>query len=492
MKRVVSTLDKTEKDLSALEEERKRYSDGAAERLLAALQKACERLEGLPAAEEGASEARARVEDLEARVRALIAEKGSLGAKSGLDSKAAGRLNSLDTKLANLANELAKQGERGTFNDRQRERVGSKVSGLKKDLEAYPAENHVVAGLLGRLGEIAASLAELSSDLSSAQACAAEEEAERERLEADPAFEGDLERVKHFCELFKTGRRYFALDALHLRRIDGAEEEACDQARRRSENLADYAELRARYDIIVSSGQSRSAMRWALREGDEWLPRYTETLERFVEEAPGALRTAVEEALELAQMAVAERKHRPFSYESSDLRSRARYARNLALLYDLCGTGVELTPEVDALGAKLAEEEEQLAEEIVAANRVPQDAYTGSDRGELEGFVRAQWAEHFPEEELLELCFPQEAFARTTAWRMESSQPQLTKVDHSDLWIRVVVAAGSEAILYRVLISRLHLQADRLTLRWSRPDPVPPGSRMLRANLVGAGSGSAV
>ncbi len=415
-----------------------------------------------------------------------------MGAKSGLDSKAAGRLNSLDTKLANLANELEKQGERGSFNDRQRERAGAKVEGLVKDLGAYPAENPVVAGLLERLREIEATLASHSASLSSAQASAAEEEAELERLESDPAFEGDLERVKHLCALFKTGRRYFALDANHFRRFDGAEDEARDQARRRLENAADYAELRARYELLVSAPESRSAMKWTLREADEWLPRYSEILAAFLQDAPAAVKSAADEVVSLARLAVAERKHHPFSSGSSELRARARYARNVAELYDLCGAGAPLTPAVEALEAELAGEEEQLAEEIVAANRAPEDAYTGSDRAELESFVRAQWAEHFPAEEVLGLRFPQEAFARTTAWRMESNQPQLSKVDHSDLWIRVLVGAGPEAILYRVLVSRLHLQADRLTLRWSRPDPVPPGSRMLRSNLVGAGSGSAV
>lgn len=483
MKRVVSTLDKIEKDLSALEEERKRYNDGAADRLTASLGKALERLSGLPAAEEGAHEQRGRAEDFEARIRALVAEKGSLGARSGLGSKAAGRLNALDTKLSNLANELAKQGERGTFNDRQRERTAAKVAGLRDELEAFPSENPVVGGLAERLREIEASFAGLCQGLESAQADAAAEEEELQRLESDPAFASDLERVKHFCELFKTARRYFALDALHLRRADGVEEEARAQARRRQENLSDFAELRARYGLLAEAPRSRSPMKWALLEGDEWLPRYREVLDRFLAEAPQAVTSAGDEARGLARTAVAERQHHPFSYEGSDLRSRARYARNVAELYDLCQAGPALTPAIEALEAELAGEEEQLAEEIVAANRAPANAYAGADRGELEVFARTQWAEHFPEEEVLGVRFPQEAFARTTAWRMETGQPQLTKVDHSDLWIRVLVAAGAEAVSYRVLISRLHLKGDRLTLRWSRPDPVPPGERILLANL---------
>ena len=51
MKRVVSTLDKVEKDLSALEEERKRYNDAAAERLAASVGKSPGR--GLPGADSG-------------------------------------------------------------------------------------------------------------------------------------------------------------------------------------------------------------------------------------------------------------------------------------------------------------------------------------------------------------------------------------------------------------------------------------------------------
>lgn len=481
MKRVVSTLDKIEKDLSALEEERKRYNDGAAERLLSSLGKALGRLEELPAAEEGASEQRARAEGFEERIRTLVAEKGSLGARSGLDAKAAGRLNAANTKLQNLANELAKQGERGTFNERQRERMASKVAGLADELGAFPVDNPVVAGLLERQAALEASLASLGEGLDAAQAEAAETAAEQERLESDPAFAGDVERVKGFCELFKSGRRYFSLDAVHLRKSEGIEEEAREQARRRAQNAADYQELRQRYDPIVSDGRSRSEIKWALLEGDKWLVSYGELLEGFQREAPAAVASAVDEVGELARAALAGRDHHPFSYESSKLRARAAYARNVAELYDLCQAGEALTPRVEALEAELAAAAEELAEDIVSAKRAPENAYTGGDQSELEAFARAQWAEHFPDEEVLGLRFPQEAFARTTAWRAKGNQ--MTKVDHSDLWIRVLVASGQEAILYRVLLTRDHLQSERLTLRWSRPTPVPPSERMLRENL---------
>jgi hypothetical protein len=484
VKRVVSTLDKIEKDLSALEEARKRYNDGVAQRLASSLGKAVERLEGLPSAEEGAAEQRARAEAFEGRIKTLVATHGSLGARSGLDSKAANKVNALDTKLGNLAQELAKFEEgRSRFNERIQGRLEGKVKALEEELERLPQDNEVVAALLERGSELRSSFQALCADLGAEQAAAAETDAAIASLLAAPEYAGDVERAKQIVELFKRGRSLFALDALHFRRLDGLLDEARDLGTSWREARAAYESLRDTYALLLEN-KGRWEILWPLQEAERWLPMFSEVIDDFLSGARAAVAEGIADAKAEAALAVAEQRPWQFSTYSSELRSRASFARNVATLHDLAAPGAEpLTPLADACDQDLAQEEEQLAELIVNENRAPADAYTGSDQSELEAFVRAQWSEHFPDEEVLGLRFPQEAFARTTAWRMESSQPQLTKVDHSDLWIRVLVEAGAEVISYRALISRLHLESDRLTLRWSRPDPVPPGSRILRSNL---------
>lgn len=487
MKRVVSTLDKIEKDLAAYEEERKRYNDGGVERLSTSLGKALERLGTLPPAEEGAAEQRSRADAFEDRIRALVEARGSLGAKSGLDSKSAGKLNALDTKLANLAIELSKfEGEGfSVFNERKRDRLSDKVAGVFKDLSVHPAENHVVAGLAERGAQLEATLQALAGSLNAAQAGAAETEAAIAALTEAPDHAEDLERVEQMAEVFKRGRHLFALDANHLRRIDGILDDAREQAETWRKLNAASLELRAKYSILLEGRKGvRLPMRRALDEAESWRPRYVETVEEFIGGAPAAVAEGIADAKAEAVEAVADQKPWLFSTYSSSLRARASHARNVAALYDVVAPdATPLSPLAAACDRELALEEEKLSEVIVRDNRAPGDGYTGSDQRELETFVRAQWAEHFPEEEVLAVRFPQEAFARTTAWRMESNQAQLTKIDHSELSVRVIVAAGLEAILYRVSITRLHLQAERLILRWNRPDPVPPGARMLTTNV---------
>ncbi|MEZ6186776.1 MAG: hypothetical protein R3F62_17425 [Planctomycetota bacterium] len=91
----------------------------------------------------------------------------------------------------------------------------------------------------------------------------------------------------------------------------------------------------------------------------------------------------------------------------------------------------------------------QLAEAIVDDTRAPRNAYVGGDQAELEAFARTQWSEHFAKERVLAVRFPQDAFHRVVAWRWDAAEQEPYKVDHSELWIRVIVAgADGEAILY--------------------------------------------
>ena len=47
----------------------------------------------------------------------------------------------------------------------------------------------------------------------------------------------------------------------------------------------------------------------------------------------------------------------------------------------------------------------------------------------------------------------------------------------------IVAAADGEAILYHAVLRKLHLEADRLTIAWDRPDVVAPSDRMRVENL---------
>ena len=69
------------------------------------------------------------------------------------------------------------------------------------------------------------------------------------------------------------------------------------------------------------------------------------------------------------------------------------------------------------------------------------------------------------------------------AWRWDSGRKQAYKVDQSDLWICVVVERGEEAILYSAFLRKLHLEQDRMIIRWRRPERVPPSIRMQKGNL---------
>ena len=219
------------------------------------------------------------------------------------------------------------------------------------------------------------------------------------------------------------------------------------------------------------------------KQAQDYHRRMKEAIASFLAKAPEAAKGAAAEARAMAAKAVAARDHYAFSNFIGPLRGKRVHVERLAELAQLLGGGAGLDALSEKLAQDLQQEEEKLAGEIVASNRAPADRYTGGDRAQLESFVRTQWKEHFPKERVLAVRFVEEAMGRTVAWRWNRASKQFYKVDHSSVRLVVVVERGDEAILYTSWVRKLHLEQDRLILRWSRPKRIPPRMRMQRANL---------
>ena len=483
LERAVSVLEKAEAKLAEYEGE-KHYSDRAGEGLERSLEQAQEKLAGLPPAGEGVGAASKRAEELSKRLRALILAKGSLGAQAFLGPKASANINTYDVQLKNFSAELEKYGADGKFdfNDRVKGRMQSQLQKLEEKLGEFPQDNVVVKSLVDRGKAARAELEAMSQDLGAALAARAKEEAERQALMDAPAFASDIERIGGLVETFKQ-TYLFTLDAGYLRNpLDGSTyEEALTLAGEWTHHAQTYRGLRAKYALFMN-GRGSTSMMVSLREADEWLPRFEAAIQTFQAGAPGLVAVTCQQARALAQKAVADKNHRAFSDFIGELAGKTAYVRRVAELHAKLG-GSGLASQAEALAKDLLDEQEKLAVDIVAGNRAPKDAYQGPDQAELEAFVRAQWAKHFADEEVVGVRFPNESFQRTVAWRWDSSKKQAYKVDQSELWIRVLVKSGDEALIYSCLLRRLHLDGDKLTIRWSRSKRVPPSERMLLANL---------
>lgn len=479
LERVAKSLAKTEKKLSDYEGD-KRYTDQNGVSLERALSAAEKKLADLPAEGAGVAELRARLEAARKRAVALVEAKGSLGAKSGLDPKSAKKLNYLANTIQNLTQEL---GREGALTDRNRPRFVRQVGEVKEGLAELPAENPVVKGLLAEAARVEARLGGLEEAMAADKQAAAETDARLQAMLDDPSYAKDTKRIETLVRSWKDGYLW-DLEGRYLGTPwdTSTYEDAEEAARQWGPQQKEWQGYVSKYGELADSRRRGTTGVWYLRSETKTLEKYAAAIAVFLANGPTRLQAAAAEAQRLAKKAVAEKDHRAFSGFDSGIRRSLSRTQRIAELLVLLG-GPDHRGVGTALQTQLGAEEEKLAEVIVAENRAPKDAYTGGDATQLRTFVVEQWKKHFPKEEVLTVRFPAETLSRTVAWRWNSASKQHYKVDHSQMWIRVLVRKGPEAVIYRAIVRRLHLEKDRLILRWERPKRISPSSRMRVENI---------
>lgn len=481
LEKAAKSLSKTEDKLSAFEGE-KRYTDQSGVSLTRALDAVEKKLTKakVPADGAGVAEIRARIEKARQRAAALVEAKGSLGAKSGLDHKSAKAINYIANTIQNLTNELSRE---GALTDRNRGRFERQIGEVKEGLAKFPAENNVVKGLLEKARAVEARLGGLEDAMAAEKKATAETEARLQAKLDDPSYEKDTKRIAALVKVWKE-RYLWDLNGRYLGTPwdTSSYEQAQEAARQWVAQRKEWQGYCTKYAELVESRRRGTHGVWPLSSDARFLEQYAGAIAVFLANGPAQVNASANQARTLAKKAVSEKDHRAFSGFDSQIRRSLTRTQRIAELLVLLG-GPDHRAVGKALATQLAEEEEKLAGVIVAENRAPKDAYTGSDATLLRTFVVQQWNKHFPKEDVLTVRFPSENMPRTVAWRWNSARKQHYKIDHSEMWIRVLVRQGEEAVIYRAIVRRLHLEKDRLILRWERPSRVSPSSRMLVKNI---------
>lgn len=87
--------------------------------------------------------------------------------------------------------------------------------------------------------------------------------------------------------------------------------------------------------------------------------------------------------------------------------------------------------------------------EVLADVKPPQNAYKGGDKGALAGIVKKAWAAAHPDDEILDIRFPEDAWKRKKVYEYDAAKDVFELVDRSTLWVRVVVKFNDKlAIAY--------------------------------------------
>lgn len=283
-----------------------------------------------------------------------------------------------------------------------------------------------------------------------------------------PDLDKDLSRMKELSQQFNVAHW-----------INDSPELAIPLIRQFPPAVEEYKRLVAKYGAVIAqqgpAGQQMSAAikRWERVAGD-----LESAMKQFVQEAPQSVGGHFDQAIKLAEQAVAEKKPAFFAGGVAD---QMRYAQVKMEVLEAITAGqgdvyASLKKRFEETAAKIASIEASLAEDIIRGNRLPPDRYAGADREQLVALVRARWLESNPKDEILAVRLIGTEWKRETRWEWSSGNRAWEKVDRSRLQANVIVRMDeSKALLGVVNLVKNHMEADVVTAPpWDKPDKPSP------------------
>ncbi|HRX85514.1 MAG TPA: hypothetical protein P5572_10890 [Phycisphaerae bacterium] len=191
---------------------------------------------------------------------------------------------------------------------------------------------------------------------------------------------------------------------------------------------------------------------------------------------PDQIRADLAEVRAIMKAAVEEKK--PL-YFTGGIPQHLEFADDkLALYAALDPEGAKaLADEVAKTRKDVKTAQDALRKDIIAANELPADNYTGADRDAVSALAVKTWKERDPNAEVLAVRIPAEVWKRETLWRFSSDR--MYKVDRSKLQVQVVVKHDAElAVIQPINLSKDHLSSDHINAYpfWDRDDELQPQS----------------
>ena len=244
--------------------------------------------------------------------------------------------------------------------------------------------------------------------------------------------ERDLETIKQLPAVREEPKRFAAKYAALLN-------QATPEAKDMKSSLAYFDEVMAKFD-------TRAA---------EWKANVGPRIEEFLNEATAS-----------AAQASAEKRPMWFS-PTSDIASSIRQAQ---ALNDLWAAFAPNAPDVKASQAKVEDARKAVATaaktleaDILAANKVPDERFSGPDKEELIAKMKEMWAKDGLKGDVLAAGMNSSGWQRETRWKWSGSAWYL--VDYS--WTQGFIVRkldDTTAAVYHVNFSKDHLKEDRISL----------------------------
>ena len=255
--------------------------------------------------------------------------------------------------------------------------------------------------------------------------------------------------------------------------------------------LQEIAQFEEKYaDFLQQNNADTAPIRRELDDAKQTMAKVASSAKEGVEQMHSNAAYNLDFAEKLIDEGVAERKPLYFRDDGGvpqHLENAENFIR-LARAVD-ADSAAPLVERYAALKQKADAAGKSLQAEIIAGNKPPADAYSGSDHDELAAGARAAWAEAHPDDEIVKVVIPTADWDRETKWTWWRDAFYFTDV--SSLQASVIIKAKSETgepelHYWPVNIRKDHEKGDAVTYSpWEKEplDRMPIHFRMLADKL---------
>lgn len=334
-----------------------------------------------------------------------------------------------------------------------REKCAQHLKSARANLDKLPPKHAEVVPEVKRHEELGRKLALLGKKAEAAEKGlgAVAEQAKT------PQYKLDFERLREI-NLMVNGSPPSAL--LRNNPIDAAElvKLAAPMKAERKRIAEKYA------DVLKQDTAEAEQMRAALKNCEQVFGDLDKAVADFVSTAPAEIELAVDDANKLALQAVAAHKPEVFT-DAGGIQQKVSIAeQRLAILAaaDPDGPRAKLAQmKIAKLKSDIAQIGKPMRADIIAANAVPADAFTGADAEVLRMIVKQKWQADGAGSPVLKVGLSSPGWQRQTRWEWNLTSKTFEKADRSRAQGFVVVPIDPEtAAMHYVNLTKDHLAAD--------------------------------
>lgn len=219
-----------------------------------------------------------------------------------------------------------------------------------------------------------------------------------------------------------------------------------------------------------------------MRYFDQQFGAFAEAAKQYAAQAPAQISAQAAKVVSMAEGAARDQKPGFFSPQGGIASELAQAETRLAVLsaIDPAAPAVSAARKaIDDARAQAKKLGSGMNEAIIDANRLPDEPYSGPDKAELTGLLKAKWAKEGTKGEVLRVGINSHAWERQTRWEWVSTA--WVKRDISRLQGFVAVKAGDLAVVYHINFVKNHMEGDRVELFFlDEPSEEPVVQRKIR------------